>query len=104
MEIYNIQITKPAERDLYGIARYISYELLEPNVAQKIINKISNTIYSLEEMPERHAIIKDEALAMRKIRKILVDNYGVFYLVEKDKKLVTIIRILYIKRNWVDII
>ena len=55
-------------------------------------------------MPERHAIIKDEALAMRKIRKILVDNYGVFYLVEKDKKLVTIIRILYIKRNWVDII
>lgn len=34
MSIYNIQITEPAEKDLYEIGVYISKELLEPEVAK----------------------------------------------------------------------
>jgi len=46
----------------------------------------------------------DNILANQGIRKITVDNYIVFYNVSDTNKCVTIIRILYGKRNWKDVL
>lgn len=35
MSTYNIEITEPAEKDLYEIGAYLSKELLEPETAKK---------------------------------------------------------------------
>jgi toxin ParE1/3/4 len=51
MSNYSIDITEPAENDMRNIGLYISKELLEPDIAIKTINKIGNTIFSLEEFP-----------------------------------------------------
>ena len=104
MSKYNIEITKPAENDLHEIARYISSELLEPESAVEVINKIANAIFKLEELPLRHSIVFDNELASQGIRKFIIDNYIVFYIVNEKNKLVTIIRILYKRRDWINIL
>lgn len=104
MSRYNIDITEPAEYDLSQIGKYISEELLEPQLASKVIDKIASTIFSLEEMPSRHALVRDERLAQQGIRKIMMDNYIVFYIISEEIKTVTIIRILYSRRDWINLL
>jgi addiction module RelE/StbE family toxin len=100
MSSYNIEITQKAECDLSEIGLYISKELLEPKIAKKLIEKISKDILSLEEMPFRHQLVQDKRLAEQWIRKIIVENYTVFYIVNEVKKIVTVVRILYSRREW----
>lgn len=97
---YNINITQPAERDLVEIQRYISKELLEPEIAKKTISIIAENIFALEDMPLRNTLVLDSRLAKKGIRKLIVNNYIVFYCVNESIKTVTIIRILYGKRAW----
>ncbi|WP_234121321.1 type II toxin-antitoxin system RelE/ParE family toxin [Clostridium hydrogenum] len=104
MSAYDIQITEPAEKDLYEIGAYISRELLEPETAKKVISKIAKVINSLGDMPLRNVLVADERLAYKGIRKIIVDNYIVLYIVTENSKTVTIIRILYGKRNWMNLL
>jgi len=104
MDKYNIEITEPAENDLTEIGYYIKHDLLEPEIALKTIEKISNKILELEYMPFRNEIVKDERLSIQGIRKFIIDNYIVFYSVSENMKMVTIIRVLYGKRNWIDLL
>jgi toxin ParE1/3/4 len=95
MNKYNIEITEYAENDLNEIGYYIKYDLLEPEIALKTIEKISNKILEL---------VKDERLSIQGIRKLLVNNYIIFYNISEKSKTVTIIRILYAKRNWLNLL
>lgn len=104
MSTYDVKITEPAERDLYEIGAYISKELLEPTTAKEVISKIAKAVNSLEEMPLRNALVADESLALKGIRKIIVDNYIIFYVVDEENKTVIVIRILYSRRNWIDLL
>lgn len=104
MNKYRIEITKPAEDDLSKIVMYIAKELLEPSIAERTINKISGAIITLEEFPYRNALVAEERLAKRGIRKIIIDNYIAYYIVEENLKKVTVIRILYGKRDWMNLL
>ncbi len=104
MSKYRIEITEPAEKDLYEIGLYIARELLEPSTAKKVVGKISDAILTLEELPLRNALVTDERLALRGIRKIMVDNYIVFYVISEEQKTVTVIRIQYGRRDWINLI
>lgn len=101
---YSIEITEPAENDLSEVGLYISKELLEPNIAKKIVNKIGEEILTLEELPLRHALVGDEILASQGIRKIIIDNYIVFYIVKEERKKVTVLRILCGRRDWMNLL
>lgn len=104
MDHYSIQITEPAEKDLRAIGSYISKELLEPETARDIIAKIAIGIHSLEKFPFRYALVTDPRLAFKGIRKIMVVNYIVIYIVNRKSKQVTIIRILYNRRDWLSLL
>lgn len=104
MSKYNIQITEPAESDLREIGIYIYKELLEPETAKKVVLKIANAINSLEEISLRNALASDERIAHKGIRKIMVDNYFVFYIVAGESNTVTIVRILYGRRDWINLL
>lgn len=104
MSKYNIQITEPAEKDLREIGVYISKELLEPETAKKVVSKIAKAVSSLEEMPLRNPLASDERLSHKGIRKVIVDNYIVFYIVTDETKTVTIVRILYGRRYWINLL
>ncbi|MNE06088.1 Plasmid stabilization system protein [compost metagenome] len=104
METFHITITEPAERDLRDIADYIAHELLDHVAARKLVSRIAESIFELEHMPLRNNLVRDERLASQGIRKLVVDQYIVFYLVSEADTTVTVIRILYGKRNWRDLL
>ena len=89
---------------MHEIGSYISKELLEPETARKVVAKIANSINALEDMPLRNPIVMDNGLASIGIRKIVVDNYIVFYIVSVKSKTVTVIRILNSRRDWLNLL
>lgn len=100
MGTYSVHISELAESDLKEIGRYIAEELLEPTIALKLVDKVGDAALSLEEMPQRNALVADERLSTSGIRKLLVDNYFIFYVISEEKKTVIVIRILYGRRDW----
>ena len=104
MNKYKIQFSKDARKDLIDIYSYIKYNLQEPNIAKKLVKKIREEVYKLEDNPTIYAIIKDEIIKKREIRKIKVNNYIVFYRLEENNKIVEIVRIMYGRRNWTKIL
>lgn len=104
MKKYKVLMTQPTANDLKGIADYIAGELKEPAIARKLVSTIKAGVMSLEQMPTRYALVTDEKLAFRGIRKLMVDNYIIFYVISEKDATVTIIRILYGKRNWTSLL
>lgn len=101
---YNVIIESSAEKDLYGILTYISETLLEPAFAKRIYLSINKQILSLSSMPLRYALIDEEPYRSMGIRKIPVENYIAFYIVDESRKTVHVFRILYNRREWRNII
>lgn len=101
---YRLVITDLAEADLRDIADYIANELLEASTARKMISKIAEFVFQLEHMPFRNGLVRDERLAASGIRHLLVESYIVFYVISDKEETVTIIRILYGKRNWTSLL
>jgi len=102
--LYSIEITKPAENDILDAARYISEQLLNKTATCRLLDEAEKAILSLDNMPERHALVNDDALAALGIRFMPVLNYTVFYVVREEKKTVVIQRFLYSRRDWLTII
>ncbi len=104
MNKYKIQFSKDAKMDLIDIYSYIKYDLKEPAIAKRLIQKIRGEINKLKDNPTIYVTIKDEIIKKREIRKIKVNNYIVFYRVEENNKIVEIVRIMYGRRNWTKIL
>lgn len=104
MDKYKIEITEPAENDLRSIGLYISRELLQPDTAKRVVTEIGEAILKLEELPLRNGWVSDKRLSIKGIRRIIIDNYIVFYVANEQNRLVTIVRILYNRRDWINLL
>ena len=104
MESYRVYLTRSAIRDLQQAFSYITHELKEPSAAKKLVKRIKTSVMSLAELPFRHALVSDENLASQGFRQTMVDNYMIFYLVSKDDTIVTVVRILYGRRDWINLL
>ena len=94
MDNYSVMMSAAAAEDIGGIADYIA------NTAARLIGRLKTAVKSLETMPERHPLVADTYLALCGIRTLLVDNYCVFYAVNRAEHTVNIIRVIYTKRAW----
>lgn len=97
--MYSVVITKQAEEDLRGIFEYISFTLYEPGYAAHKLQKLEQAISRLNYMPERYKKYEEEPWAKIGLRKMPVDNYNIFYFVDNEIEQVTVLRILYSKRD-----
>ncbi|GHU51263.1 addiction module toxin RelE [Clostridia bacterium] len=100
MKKYKIELTGVAHEDLEDIVIYIAKELKEPTIAQKLHTKIVTEIKKLRVMPERHEMAIDTHLKSLDVRKFYVDNYIVPYTILYDTNTVQILRVLYARRDW----
>lgn len=101
---YNVIIELPAENDLMEVFNYITDILKEPAVAKRLFLGIKEQILKLDELPFRHAVISEEPYSSAGIRKIPIENYLIFYSVDDTEKEVHILRILYDRREWQNLI
>ena len=97
--IYVVIITKQADADLRGIYEYITFELLSPDNAAGQLERLEKRIMALEEFPEKFRPYEKEPWYSRGVRVMPVDNYLVFYILDKREKVVEILRVMYTGRN-----
>ena len=101
---YKVIIELPAQRDLQGLLRYITDTLKEPVIARRIYTSIKEQITTLNKMPLRNSIVQEQLYAAMGVRKLLVENYIAFYIIDEAKCEVHILRILYNRREWQNIL
>ena len=97
--IFNILYSFRARQDLRDIYEYIAYELLEPGIASRQVNRIMKAVRSLEQMPMRCRCYEDEPWCKMGLRFLPVDNYLIFYLPDENNNIVNVIRIMYAGRD-----
>jgi addiction module RelE/StbE family toxin len=101
---YRVKFTPKAEEDLDEIYGYIYGTLSAALAADTLVDHIETAVMRLKEYPFSCQYVLDEPLKARGYRKLIVDNYLVFYLVEELDKEVVIMRILYGATNYQDIL
>ncbi len=100
MNRYRIDISEPAENDLRDMVRYIAAQLSVPLTALKMMDLVEEAIMGLAIMPQKCSPVNDERLAVMGYRKLQVKNYVVFFTINERAKVVDIERILYVRRDW----
>ena len=63
------------------------------------LDRIEEKILSLGEYPEKFRQYEREPWKSRNTRVVPVDNYAIFYIPDKTKKLVIVIRVMYSGRD-----
>ncbi len=96
--MYTVDVSKDAKEDMYAIYRYIAYDLLVPDTAIKLIERLEKAILSLDSLPERHQVYDNSK--WQHLRMMPVDNYCIFYTINDETTTVNIARVLYGKRNF----
>lgn len=94
-ERYRVEYSMLARDDLKAIHRYIAYSLKEPQIASGITKRIRASIRSLDYMSERYVRVDWEPWHSMNVRHYSVGNYEIYYSVDNQNLLVTIIRIFY---------
>ncbi len=92
---YEIRMTPQAQNDLRSIFEYIAITLQSPQNAAGQFDRLEGSIDSLEQMPERFRVYDKEPWRSRNLRIMPVDHYLVFYIPNREKETVTIIRVMY---------
>lgn len=92
---YKIKISDQAEADLRGIFAYIAYELRSVQNAISQLDRLEESIFSLDQMPERYRAYEKEPWYSRGLRVMPVDHYLVFYIPIHDTRTVDIVRVMY---------
>ena len=96
---YSYRFTEKATQDLDEILHYITFEICSPQAAQNLAKKIFERIDTVRLFPESGALVVNEFVNNKSIRKIVVDNYIVYYTASNENKEIVIVRIVYAKRN-----
>ncbi len=92
---FNILYSPESLDDLRSIYMYIAYELLAGDTAEKQVNRIREAVRKLDRFPEGRSQVNWEPWASLGMHFLPVDNYIVYYLVDKDSRSVSIVRIFY---------
>lgn len=99
LDNYEVLLSPRALRDLDAIYAYIADVLLEPTIADSLLNELESRILSLEQMPYRCPMRRIRAYANRAYRQLLIKNYTAIYRVDEEKKQVVIITVRYSRSN-----
>ena len=81
--IYDVQISNQAESDLRSIFEYIAFELQSVQNAAGQLDRLEESILSLDQMPDRYRAYEKEPWHSRGLRVMAVDNYLVFYIPDR---------------------
>ena len=100
MERHAVEASQAVKDDLRGIYTYIDGVLCEHAAAVRIYGRLKGAIRSLEVLPKRQPLVDDPELAARGVRILRVENYIVAYVVHDVPPTVSVLRVLYCRREW----
>lgn len=89
MEQYVVEITDEALADMEQLYDHIFYILHAPENLIGQYSRIADEILKLDTFPERLHIMDSEPEHTKGIRRMLVGNYSVFYVIRGNRVIVT---------------
>ena len=98
--MYKLEYLPVAREDMLEIVRYIARELQNPKAAHRLAMELVGAAESILTFPYATPVHQTIRPLKHEYRKILVHNYLIFYWVNEEKKLVTIARVIYAKRDY----
>ena len=104
MMTYKVIYTQKALADLDAVASYIKLKLCNVSASNCIVENFFGEGNSLVAFPNRYPLCSDAFLRAWGIRFVPVKNYLLFYVVREDEGTVYVIRFLYAKRAWQNIL
>ena len=102
--MYYVNITDIAEEDILSTVNYISRELKAPVAANNLLDDIEKHEDNLSKSPNMYPNAPDEFLASKGLKFVIIKNYLMFFLIDEKEKTVNVIRFLYNRRNWKNIL
>lgn len=96
---YKVIFSKASEDDLDETLEFISRKLYNPSAAQRLLDKVSDTVSLLEENPMLFPLYHDDVLAKQGLRYTVIANYLLFYKVNEQAKTVDLSRFIFGERN-----
>lgn len=98
--MYKLEYLPIALQDMAEIARYISHELQNPSAAERISVKLVESADGISAFPYANSAYQPIRLLQREYRRLLVENYLMFYWVDEPSLTVTIARVIYVRRDY----
>jgi plasmid stabilization system protein ParE len=101
---YSLNITDIAEEDILTTVRYISNVLKNSIAANNLLDEIERHEKILEDTPSIYPFVNDEYLAGKGLKYVIIKSFLLFYTIDEKNKIVNIIRFLFGRRDWKNIL
>ena len=99
MNEYEVRVTRLALGQMKEIVHYISNDLMAPNAAHNLLDKMKAEITKLSSFPKKHALIDEEPWRTEGVRKIVIKNFLIYYWVDDKNNRVQVTAVICSRRN-----
>ena len=94
MNEYEVRVTRQALEQMKEIVHYISNDLMAPDAADNLLDKMKAEITKLSSFPKKHALIDEEPWRTEGVRKIVVKNFLIYYWVDDENNRVQVTAVI----------
>ncbi len=98
--MYKLEYLPQARQDMVDIVRYISCVLGNPAAASKLATELIHSADGLTDFPYAYPVYVPIKPLQYEYRKLPVKNYFLFYRVEEETKTITMMRVIYARRDY----
>lgn len=96
---FRFEFTDSASRDPDDVLNYIAVNLKNPDAAKDFFDGIKAEIRNICSFPDSAEEVENEFVIFRGVRRVTVGNYNLYYYPYEGNKTVTVLRIIYGKRD-----
>lgn len=98
--MYSLEYLPLARQDMVEIVAYVAKTLSNPVAATRLAEKLTEAAEDLRAFPYAQPAYQPLRPLKREYRKLLVENYLMLYWVDEAEKRITIVRVVYARRNY----
>jgi len=102
--MFELEFSKTTNKDINSAHKYIKEKLEAPMAAENLKKELLEKLEYLKEKPYSRPLVQDKFLASLGIRSINVKNYSIFYKIKEEENHVVVVRFMYSKRDWINIL
>ena len=102
--MYSLVPSQLFDKDIDSVYHYIKENLEAPKAAENLMKELKEKLIYLKDNPFTRSYVQDKFLANIGFRSLEVKNFTVFYIVDQKRNKINLIRFLYNKRDWINIL
>lgn len=92
---FRIEVTEPALTDAEEYVRFIRDKHQEPEAAERWFHGLVEAIYSLEDLPERCALIPERAAFPVELRHLIYFSHRIIFRIDDADRCVVVYRVYH---------